>query len=133
MSIRQLKDVTNIPTERLDDWGTPMTIGEPLCHLNGIQLIENADGLVAAEQCNRDTREANEVRVEVADVGAEAPARDLEPAGEPGEGSSDTHGEEVVAVYRYAGISSGLRVEPDGLDLEAKCCPIKQQKVYDKA
>jgi uncharacterized cupin superfamily protein len=44
MSIRQLKDVTNISTERLDDWGTPMTIGEPLCHLNGIQLIENADG-----------------------------------------------------------------------------------------
>jgi uncharacterized cupin superfamily protein len=44
MSIRQLKDATNIPTERLDDWGTPKTIGEPSCRLKGIQLIENDDG-----------------------------------------------------------------------------------------
>ena len=43
MSIRQLKDAINIPTEQLDDWGTPKTIGEPRCHLNGIQLIENPD------------------------------------------------------------------------------------------
>ena len=44
MSIRKLKDATNIPTEHLDDWGTPKTIGAPECHLNGIQLIENDDG-----------------------------------------------------------------------------------------
>ena len=44
MSIRQLKNATKIPTEDLEDWGTPQTIGEPKCHLNGIQLIENADG-----------------------------------------------------------------------------------------
>jgi hypothetical protein len=44
VSIRQLKNATKIPTEDLEDWGTPQTIGEPKCHLNGIQLIENADG-----------------------------------------------------------------------------------------
>ncbi len=44
MSIRQLKNATKIPTKDLADWGTPQTIGEPKCHLNGIQLIENADG-----------------------------------------------------------------------------------------
>jgi uncharacterized cupin superfamily protein len=44
MSIRQLKSVTSIPTKDLDDWGTPMTIGEPKCQLRGIQLVENADG-----------------------------------------------------------------------------------------
>lgn len=44
MAILQLKDAKNIPTEKLDDWGTPKTIGEPVCHLNGIQMIENEDG-----------------------------------------------------------------------------------------
>ena len=44
MSIKQLKDVYNISSEKLDDWGTPKTIGEPLCHLKGIQIIENEDG-----------------------------------------------------------------------------------------
>jgi len=44
MSIQQLKNATNIPKEHLKDWGTPKTIGEPKCHLNGIQLIENDDG-----------------------------------------------------------------------------------------
>ena len=44
MSIRQLKDVTRIASEKLDDWGTPATIGEPTCHLRGIQLVENPDG-----------------------------------------------------------------------------------------
>jgi uncharacterized cupin superfamily protein len=44
MSIRQLGNATNTPTEELDDWGTPKTIGEPKCHLKGIQLIENDDG-----------------------------------------------------------------------------------------
>ena len=44
MPIKQLNDAINIPTEELDDWGTPKTIGEPICHLKGIQLIENEDG-----------------------------------------------------------------------------------------
>ncbi len=44
MSIRQLKNATQIPTDTLEDWGTPKTIGEPKCHLNGIQLVENDDG-----------------------------------------------------------------------------------------
>ncbi len=44
MSIKQLKNANNIPTEKLDDWGTPKTIGEPKCHLKGIQIIENEDG-----------------------------------------------------------------------------------------
>jgi hypothetical protein len=44
VSIRKLKNAAHIPTEDLDDWGPPKTIGEPKCHLRGIQLIENADG-----------------------------------------------------------------------------------------
>jgi len=44
MSIIQLKDANNIPIEKLTDWGTPKTIGEPTCHLNGLQIIENQDG-----------------------------------------------------------------------------------------
>jgi len=44
VSIRQLKDVTHIPTDGLDDWGNPKTIGEPTCKLRRIQLIENDDG-----------------------------------------------------------------------------------------
>jgi len=44
MSIKQLKDANNIPSEKLDDWGIPKTIGEPVCHLKGLQIIENEDG-----------------------------------------------------------------------------------------
>jgi len=44
MSIRQLKDANKIPSEKLDDWGTPKTIGEPRCHLKGFQMIESKDG-----------------------------------------------------------------------------------------
>ena len=44
MPIRQLKDAKNIATDTLDDWGTPKTIGEPVCHLKGFQMIENEDG-----------------------------------------------------------------------------------------
>ncbi len=44
MSIIQLKDAKNIGPEKLDDWGTPKTIGEPLCHLKGYQIIQNDDG-----------------------------------------------------------------------------------------
>jgi uncharacterized cupin superfamily protein len=44
MSILQLKDAKNISAEKLTDWGTPKTIGEPVCHLKGIQMIANEDG-----------------------------------------------------------------------------------------
>ena len=44
MSIRQLKEVAQIPPEKLDDWGKPKTVGEPTCPLRGIQIIENEDG-----------------------------------------------------------------------------------------
>jgi uncharacterized cupin superfamily protein len=44
MPIKKLKDVINLSTEELEDWGTPKTIGEPKCHLRGIQVIENEDG-----------------------------------------------------------------------------------------
>jgi len=44
MSIQQLKDANNISSEKLDDWGTPKTIGEPVCNLKGLQIIENEDG-----------------------------------------------------------------------------------------
>jgi uncharacterized cupin superfamily protein len=43
MTIRQLKNATHIPTESLDDWGTPKTVGPPTCRLKGVQLIENED------------------------------------------------------------------------------------------
>jgi uncharacterized cupin superfamily protein len=44
MPIKQLKSAKNIVSEKLDDWGKPKTIGEPLCHLRGLQIIENEDG-----------------------------------------------------------------------------------------
>ena len=44
MSIKQLKDAKNMASEKLEGWGTPKTIGEPVCHLKGIQIIENPDG-----------------------------------------------------------------------------------------
>ncbi len=44
MSIRQLKNVPAIASEQLDDWGEPKALGEPTCHLRGIQIIENDDG-----------------------------------------------------------------------------------------
>lgn len=44
MAIKQLKNAINIPAQKLTDWGTPKTIGEPVCHLSGIQIIENQDG-----------------------------------------------------------------------------------------
>jgi uncharacterized cupin superfamily protein len=33
MSIIKIKDAANIPSEQLEDWGTPKTIGEPICQL----------------------------------------------------------------------------------------------------
>lgn len=44
MAIQQLKNAANIPLADLEDWGNPQTIGEPICQLNGIQMIENEDG-----------------------------------------------------------------------------------------
>ena len=44
MAILQLRNATNIPTEDLDDWGTPRTIGETKCRLSGVQIVENDDG-----------------------------------------------------------------------------------------
>lgn len=44
MAIQQLKNAANIPLADLEDWGTPKTIGDPICQLNGIQMIENEDG-----------------------------------------------------------------------------------------
>jgi hypothetical protein len=40
MAIKQLKDSKNIASKKLNDWGKPKTIGEPLCHLRGLQMIE---------------------------------------------------------------------------------------------
>lgn len=44
MSIKQLKSARDIASDKLDDWGTPKTIGEPVCHLKGLQMVENEDG-----------------------------------------------------------------------------------------
>ena len=58
MSIRQLGNATNVPTEDLDGWGTPKTTGEPKCHLKGISLIENDDGSEATWEIIETTRKA---------------------------------------------------------------------------
>ena len=44
MSIIKIKDAARIPSEQLDDWGTPKTIGEPVCQLRGLTISENDDG-----------------------------------------------------------------------------------------
>lgn len=44
MPIKKLTGAVGMPSEKLDDWGTPKTIGEPRCHLSGITLCENQDG-----------------------------------------------------------------------------------------
>jgi hypothetical protein len=31
MSIIKIKDAAKIPSEQLEDWGTPKTIGEAIC------------------------------------------------------------------------------------------------------
>ena len=41
MSIVKIKDAANIPSEQLEDWGTPKTIGEPICQLRGLFICEN--------------------------------------------------------------------------------------------
>ncbi len=44
MSIQRIRNAAEVPSKDLADWGKPKTIGEPTCHLRGIQLIENPDG-----------------------------------------------------------------------------------------
>jgi hypothetical protein len=44
MSIIKIKDAASIPSEQLEDWGTPKTIGEPICQLRGLFISENEDG-----------------------------------------------------------------------------------------
>ncbi len=41
MAIIKIKDAANIPSEQLEDWGTPKTIGEPICQLRGRFISEN--------------------------------------------------------------------------------------------
>ncbi len=44
MTIIKVDAAVNIPSEDLDDWGIPKTIGEPICQLRGLLLSENEDG-----------------------------------------------------------------------------------------
>ena len=44
MSIQQLKNASKIPSEKLDNWAIPKIIGYDICHLSGIQIIENENG-----------------------------------------------------------------------------------------
>jgi uncharacterized cupin superfamily protein len=44
MSIIKIKDAAGIPSEHLEDWGVPKTIGEPICQLRGRYISEKADG-----------------------------------------------------------------------------------------
>ena len=44
MSIIKIKDAANIPSEQLEDWRTPKTIGETICQIQGLFISENADG-----------------------------------------------------------------------------------------
>lgn len=41
----QLKNVIQIPSEQLDDWGpVPVPVGELICRVRGLSLGQNADG-----------------------------------------------------------------------------------------
>jgi uncharacterized cupin superfamily protein len=44
MTIIKITDAANIPSEELEDWGIPKTIGEPKCQLRGLFIKENPDG-----------------------------------------------------------------------------------------
>ena len=44
MSIIKISDAANIPSDQLEDWGTPKTVGEPVCQLRGLTISENEDG-----------------------------------------------------------------------------------------
>lgn len=44
MKIIKVSDAANIPSEELEDWGTPKSVGEPVPKLRGLFLSENVDG-----------------------------------------------------------------------------------------
>ncbi|WNC71986.1 cupin domain-containing protein [Thalassotalea psychrophila] len=45
MAIKQTKDVANIPSDQLDDWGpVPEPLSDDVSHLRGIIINENPDG-----------------------------------------------------------------------------------------
>ena len=44
MTIKKIDNAVNIPSDELEDWGNPKTIGEPKCQLRGLIISENADG-----------------------------------------------------------------------------------------
>ena len=44
MKIARISDAVNIPSEELEDWGAPKSVGEPVPQLRGLTLSENADG-----------------------------------------------------------------------------------------
>lgn len=44
MKIIKVSEVANIPSEELEDWGTPKAVGEPVPQLRGLFLSENEDG-----------------------------------------------------------------------------------------
>ncbi|MEM7741280.1 MAG: cupin domain-containing protein [Pseudomonadota bacterium] len=45
MAVKQMKAPVDIPSSELEDWGpVPEPIGEPVSHLRGLTLNENADG-----------------------------------------------------------------------------------------
>jgi uncharacterized cupin superfamily protein len=44
MSIIKIKDAASIRSEKLEDWETPKTVGEPICRLRGITITEKEDG-----------------------------------------------------------------------------------------
>ena len=42
--IKKIDSAVNIPSEELEDWGIPQTVGEPKCQLRGLFISENEDG-----------------------------------------------------------------------------------------
>ena len=44
MKIKKISSAADIPSEELEDWGIPKTIGEPKCQLSGLFISENEDG-----------------------------------------------------------------------------------------
>ena len=48
MAVKQVKDVANIPTSELDDWGpVPEPVSEQVSHLRGLVINENEDEPIA--------------------------------------------------------------------------------------
>lgn len=42
--IKKIEKAASIPSDQLEDWGIPKTVGEPICHLRGLTISENEDG-----------------------------------------------------------------------------------------